>query len=181
MEVKNPITGNFEKVYVKALDSLPVGTIVDYVGQSSDIPIGWEIISGENKIQKTSETRALARKTVNTHSESTTDAYCCDYVNNIVKGKATVVSTSLNPSTTITFTGTTRGTYIITTTSNSGLVKGCWLILTGNASGTIIDLSGGTVGTSIVVSSNGETISVTNNSSYGTACYMITLADETIV
>lgn len=123
----------------------------------------------------------LDDKVVNVASESTTDAYSCDYVNNIVKGKATVASVPLNPSTTITFTGTNRGTYIITTTSNSGLVKGCWLVLTGNAGGTIIDLSGGNAGTSIVVSSNGGTISVTNNGSYGTTCYMITLADETIV
>lgn len=42
MKVKNPSTGNFEEVYVKALDSLPVGTEVDFTGSASDIPAGWE-------------------------------------------------------------------------------------------------------------------------------------------
>ena len=44
MKVKNPSTGNFEEVYVKALDSLPVGTEVDFTGSASDIPAGWEQI-----------------------------------------------------------------------------------------------------------------------------------------
>lgn len=44
MKVKNPSTGNFEEVYVKALDSLPVGTEVDFTGSASDIPVGWEQI-----------------------------------------------------------------------------------------------------------------------------------------
>lgn len=42
MEARNPNTGNFEKLYVKALDSMPIGTEVDFDGQASDIPVGWE-------------------------------------------------------------------------------------------------------------------------------------------
>lgn len=42
MKAKNPSTGNFEEVYVKALDSLPVGTEIDFTGSASDIPVGWE-------------------------------------------------------------------------------------------------------------------------------------------
>lgn len=42
MKVKNPSTGNFEEVYVKALDSLPVGAEIDFTGSASDIPVGWE-------------------------------------------------------------------------------------------------------------------------------------------
>lgn len=42
MKVKNPSTGNFEEVYVKALDSLPVGSEIDFTGSVSDIPVGWE-------------------------------------------------------------------------------------------------------------------------------------------
>lgn len=42
MKVKNPSTGNFEEVYVKALDSLPVGSEIDFTGSASDIPVGWE-------------------------------------------------------------------------------------------------------------------------------------------
>lgn len=42
MKARNPSTGNLETVYVKALDSMPVGTEVDFDGQASDIPTGWE-------------------------------------------------------------------------------------------------------------------------------------------
>lgn len=42
MKARNPSTGNLEEVYVKALDSLPVGTEVDFNGSVSDIPVGWE-------------------------------------------------------------------------------------------------------------------------------------------
>lgn len=42
MKARNPSTGTLETVYVKALDSMPVGTIVDFDGQASDIPTGWE-------------------------------------------------------------------------------------------------------------------------------------------
>ena len=42
MKARNPSTGTLETVYVKALDSMPVGTIVDFDGQVSDIPTGWE-------------------------------------------------------------------------------------------------------------------------------------------
>lgn len=84
MEAKNPNTGNLEKVYVKALDSLPVGTEVDFTGSASDIPLGWEAISGQNKIKKTSETRAVAGKILNVKSGSTTDTYSSDYINDLI-------------------------------------------------------------------------------------------------
>ena len=48
MKARNPNTGNFEKLYVKALDSMPIGTEVDFNGQASDIPVGWEQVSGKN-------------------------------------------------------------------------------------------------------------------------------------
>ena len=37
------------------------------------------------RIKKTSETRALAGKVVNTNSNSTTDTYSCDYINKLDK------------------------------------------------------------------------------------------------
>lgn len=40
MKARNPSTGQLDTVYVKALDSMPVGTIVDFDG--TDIPTGWE-------------------------------------------------------------------------------------------------------------------------------------------
>lgn len=42
MKARNPSTGNLETVYVKALDSMPVGSIVDFTGSSADVPAGWE-------------------------------------------------------------------------------------------------------------------------------------------
>ncbi len=45
MKALNPNTGNLEKVYVKALDSMPVGAEIDFDGQSSDIPVGWEQVA----------------------------------------------------------------------------------------------------------------------------------------
>lgn len=40
--VKDPSTGQFKEIYVKALDSMPVGSIVEYNGTVGDIPAGWE-------------------------------------------------------------------------------------------------------------------------------------------
>lgn len=50
MKARNPNTGNFEKLYVKALDSMPVGTEVDFNGQASDIPVGWEEVDSNANI-----------------------------------------------------------------------------------------------------------------------------------
>lgn len=52
MKVKNPSTGNFEEVYVKALDSLPVGSEIDFTGNASDIPAGWEQSSGSQDMAR---------------------------------------------------------------------------------------------------------------------------------
>ena len=52
MKVKNPNTGNFEEVYVKALDSLPVGSEIDFTGSASDIPAGWEQSSGSQDMAR---------------------------------------------------------------------------------------------------------------------------------
>lgn len=80
MGVRVKDEGQFKEIYVKALDSMPVGTIVDYDGQTSDIPTGWETY-GTGQIKKTSETRPLASHTVNAYSESESNAYSCDYIN----------------------------------------------------------------------------------------------------
>lgn len=42
MGVRVKDEGQFKEIYVKALDSLPVGAEIDFDGQVSDIPIGWE-------------------------------------------------------------------------------------------------------------------------------------------
>ncbi|MDD4734023.1 MAG: hypothetical protein PHU05_04180 [Bacilli bacterium] len=66
---------------------------------------------------------------------------------------------------------------IITTTSNSGLIKGCWLVLTGNASGSVVNLSS-SFGGDISVSSSGATITVANNGAYATNATIIVLTNE---
>ena len=39
--------GQWKEIYVKALDSMPVGTEVDFDGQTSDIPVGWERVQAK--------------------------------------------------------------------------------------------------------------------------------------
>jgi len=43
MKALNPSTGNLEEIYVKALDSMPVGTQIEYTGDT--IPTGWEEVN----------------------------------------------------------------------------------------------------------------------------------------
>lgn len=39
----------FTELQIKALDSMPVGTIVEFNGQASDIPVGWEQVNDPSK------------------------------------------------------------------------------------------------------------------------------------
>lgn len=50
MKAKDKTTGQFKKVYVKALDGMPVGSEIDYSGNISDIPTGWEQVTGFNTV-----------------------------------------------------------------------------------------------------------------------------------
>lgn len=93
--VKDPNTGQFKEIYVKALDSLPVGTIVDYDGQASDIPTGWETY-GTGQIKKTSETRPLAGSILNVANNTDTNTYSCEYQNKAFGG--TILWTNPSPS-----------------------------------------------------------------------------------
>ena len=45
MGVRVKDNSQFKEIYVKALDSMPVGTEVDFDGNSADIPDGWEQVS----------------------------------------------------------------------------------------------------------------------------------------
>ena len=40
MKYRDPVTGEFKDITVKASDTLPIGTIVDYDGTT--VPSGWE-------------------------------------------------------------------------------------------------------------------------------------------
>lgn len=55
MKAKDKTTGQFKKVYVKALDGMPVGSEIDYSGNISDIPTGWEQIDDPNVYSTTQE------------------------------------------------------------------------------------------------------------------------------
>lgn len=96
-----------------------------------------------------------------------------------LKNKIGVRKKSLPAKSTITITGSIRATYLISTTSNSGVIKSCWLLLTGNDYGVAVNLADGTGG-SISVSSNGAEISITNNGNYASNCYITTIADDTM-
>lgn len=52
MKARNPNTGNLETIYVKALDSLPVGSEID-IEDGSDIPVGWEEVTNPDSYSTT--------------------------------------------------------------------------------------------------------------------------------
>lgn len=49
--------GQWKEIYVKALDSMPVGTEIDFDGQASDIPVGWEQVDDKGEIYSTTDTK----------------------------------------------------------------------------------------------------------------------------
>lgn len=124
------------------------------------------------RIRKVYQGNLADNKIVNAASNSQTNTYSCDYINT----KASIYCKSLANNSSITFNGSNRGTYLITTTSNSSGTKSCFLLLTGNTTGAIFSLNSGTP--SINVSSNGGTITVENTSSYTTKCYIVELAND---
>lgn len=70
--------GEIKNIVVKAADSLPVGTIVEYDGDS--IPAGYEEID-VGKIRKTYQGVVPTGKVLNSESSSLNDTYSCDYIN----------------------------------------------------------------------------------------------------
>lgn len=54
MKYKDPTTGQFKDISVKVADSLPIGTEVDYDGET--VPTGWEQVDNPNDYS-TTETR----------------------------------------------------------------------------------------------------------------------------
>ena len=82
--------GNWQEIYLEALDDgLPIGTLVNYNGDDADIPSNWEkiaedISTGIKVLRKTSQTTPTNATIIDDYSESQTDAYSANYVNNIV-------------------------------------------------------------------------------------------------
>ena len=82
MKYRDPQTGEFKDITVKASDTLPIGTIVDYDGDN--IPNNWELVDNSGaykKIKKIQTSIGVLGKILNNKSTSTNDTYSCDYIN----------------------------------------------------------------------------------------------------
>ena len=128
------------------------------------------------RIKKTSETRAIAGKILNVDNNSTTDTLSANLINTKLTGKVDTITVTLSAGASYTFNSSTRGTYIVTTTSNAATIKSCYLVMTGNAGANIINLASDT-GSAISVTSTGSTIVVANSGAYATKLTIITLAN----
>ena len=106
MKARDRQTGLFKKVFVKALDSLPVGSEIDFDGTSADIPVGWEQVSEKVQILWTNPnpTSNFDAQTITLNS-SDYDCYEIIYSENnlndtqfstgkILKGKSTSLKTN---------------------------------------------------------------------------------------
>ena len=84
MKYKDPQTGEFKDITVKASDTLPIGTIVDYDGDI--VPDGWETVDDTGtykKIKKIATSIGVLGKILNSKSSSKQDTYSCDYINKL--------------------------------------------------------------------------------------------------
>lgn len=70
--------GEYKDIYVKSFDTLPVGAIVEFDGQT--IPDGWTDI-GNNKIQKTSQYIEGGSSLSNEYGTSDSNGYTQEYIN----------------------------------------------------------------------------------------------------
>ena len=85
MKYRDPVTGEFKEISVKASDTLPIGTIVDYDGDT--VPDGWETVDDTGtykKIKKIATSIGVLGKVLNSKSASQIDTYSCDYINNVI-------------------------------------------------------------------------------------------------
>jgi len=79
--------GVFQDLFFKASDTLPVGTEVEFEGQTA--PTGWEFVDSQNPpststIRKVEDTVGVVGNVVNTGSGSTKDTYSCNYLNELL-------------------------------------------------------------------------------------------------
>lgn len=147
-----------------------------YITNSDDITI--------NEVQQTDQINfEINRSNIlsDTEVNSTTKAYNCNYSNNYftqVNNKVNLYKKNLPNGSTITFNGNNRAAYLISTTSNSAGIRGSWLLVTSSGSDTPINLSSS--GSNISISSNNGVISIANNGNYGTNCFIVELADDSL-
>lgn len=76
-KVLNPTTGQLEELYVKALDSMPVGSVIEFTGSSADVPTGWEEVNDYsttemNTGKKWIDGKIIYRKVLSVNSPSST-------------------------------------------------------------------------------------------------------------
>lgn len=79
MKARNPNTGIEKTIYVKALDTMPVGAEIDFDGDITDIPAGWEAVGNNYSTDeiKTGQTwidgKPIYRKVISTGAISGTN------------------------------------------------------------------------------------------------------------
>lgn len=138
-----------------------------------------------NQLQTNVETaiNGVDTKTGDLSTLSTTDKTSAVNAINEVKKETTnlkkkvgIIAKTIVAGTTETFTVGNRAGYLVTTTSNSSAIRGCWLVLTSSSAGTVVNLGG--IGSSIAVSSNNTTLSVANNGSYNCGVYITEIAND---
>ena len=91
MKYRDPQTGEFKDITVKASDTLPIGTIVDYDGDI--VPDGWETVDDTGtykKIKKIATSIGVLGKILNTKSTSQENTYSCDYLNSKFVGSESI-------------------------------------------------------------------------------------------
>lgn len=77
--------GTFSDIYFKATDTLPIGTEIDYEGET--IPDGWEAVTGTpttQKIRKKAQVVGVVGNVKNSESTSEKDTYSCSYLNDML-------------------------------------------------------------------------------------------------
>lgn len=87
--------GNFNELYFKATDTLPLGTEIDYEGE--DIPDGWEAVTGTpttQKIRKVEQLVGVVGNVKNSSSDSEKDTYSCNYLNDLLANISELTSGS---------------------------------------------------------------------------------------
>ena len=113
--MKYKYNNQWKDLTVKAGDTLPIGTIVDYDGDT--VPTGYEEVNSSSetefmRIKKTFQTTVPTGKVLNNRTESNVDTYSCDYINLIGKtitmNSGGVSSQSLSVNTLTEVTNTTN-------------------------------------------------------------------------
>lgn len=80
--------GTFKDIYVKASDTLPIGSIVEFDG--TEIPDGWES-AGTGKIKKIETSFGVLGKVLNSKSNSQSDTYSCEMIHKEIENPDRVV------------------------------------------------------------------------------------------